>query len=404
MKKLLYITLCLVILSLVPAMAAEPLLTADISQYEPIPAQPGQYVTIYVELENNGNDDAENVAIEIVNRFPYSVVSDSVEEIGNLKALGSYVADFRLRIDSEAVVGYNNIKIKYTTDKDRNIWQETEKPILIKPNQASLSITDVVLEPEELEPGQEGTVTLTLKNTANIFLRNIAAQITMQSTLGTTVTDLPFIPVTATEQRITKLNPGEYSEITYTLKAYPGATPGYYKLPLETTFYDEQGTQTTQEDVVGVVVKAKPELKIYLEDTTLTQKDSQGKITLKFVNKGVNDMKFLDIEILNDEDYKVLSGNMEYIGDLDSDDYRSEEFVIIPKEDNTNLQIQYSFKDENNKEYSGLAEITLTYDLLRNGQKGGMSTTTVVILLLIVGGITYLIYKRRSKRRKHKHH
>ena len=49
-----------------PIASAEPSLTADLLRYEPIPAQPGQYITAYIELGNIGDSAATNAVVEVV--------------------------------------------------------------------------------------------------------------------------------------------------------------------------------------------------------------------------------------------------------------------------------------------------------------------------------------------------
>lgn len=404
-----HITLALII---VLSIMTLPLVSADsatlkveLLKYEPIPAQPGQYVTAYLEVENTGNEDAKNAAIEIQNQFPFTAISkaESHKSFGIIKSQQSIVETIRLRVASDALVGTNELKLRYTADETTSNWQETNLNIEVKSNDASLTITEIATEPEEFSPGGEGTVTITVKNNEDLVLRNIGLQLGLITIQGTTVTDLPFIPTgSATEKKISKLNPGEFADVSFKVKAYPSATPGYYKLPITLTFYDDQGTETENQDYIGVIIQAQPELKIYLDDTQLTAEQLTGDITLKFVNKGVSDLKFLDIKVKEGDNYKVLSKTSEYIGDLDSDDYRSETFTIEAQGENAELNVEVSYKDENNKAYSYTKTVPLSYNNIPNNGKGQSSTITIIIVLVVLAGIIY--FWRRSKRRKKRRH
>ena len=112
-------------------------------------------------------------------------------------------------------------------------------------------------------------------------------------------------------------------------------------------FYDEEGTLTEQEDILGIIIKAEPELKTYVEKVEAT-KSSKGEVSFKFVNKGINDLKFLDIQIQDGEGYTIHDSKNRYIGDLDSDDYRSESFNIELDGDTATVNIFVTYKDENN--------------------------------------------------------
>ncbi len=404
MKKIqLLLLLTVLIIGIIPLASADPVLSVNLLKYEPIPAQPGQYVTAYIELENTGNEDAPQAALRIENQFPFQTTSseNAYKEIGLLKSQQSYVETFTVRVDSQAIVGNNKLKVSYTMDKTKDDWQEKELTIQIKPNEAALSIIDVSTDPEEIAPGEEGKITIRVKNSADIVLRDIGLQIGLTSIQGTTIIDLPFIPTnSATEKKINRLNVGEIKDFIFTVRAYPDANPGYYKLPLAINFYDDEGTQTENQDYVGVIIQAKPELKIFLEESTIHMPEEEGKITLKFVNKGINDLKFLDVELLTNEQYDILSNSKDYIGDLDSDDYRSESFTILPHDENTVMKVRVSFKDENNKEYTSTMNVALQYNKTTTNGSKKLSTSTILLIILVLIIIIVAIRKRMKNKKK----
>jgi hypothetical protein len=241
-------------------------------------------------------------------------------------------------------------------------------------------------------------VDVELKNTADIVLRNIGVRLDLVETRGTTFVEYPFIPMGSSAQKtVTKLAPGEVTTLSFTLKADPTATPGYYLLPMTVDFFDETGQQTVENEYAGLIVDAAPELEVYFEETTLRKDTEQGEITLKFVNKGVNDLKFLEIELLENDGYEVISSNKEYLGDLDSDDFRSESFTIKPLVDNPNLQLRIEYKDENNKPYVFNVETPLEYDRTTREQQSPVGIIVAVVVVLLLG-----IWIWRRKRHKKK--
>lgn len=371
-------------------------LEASLVRYEPLPAKPGQYLTVYVKIENDYAYPAEDAAIRIKEEFPFSIVNvnDLEQDLGIIEGKDSYVAEFKLKVDSEAVVGTNILSVEYTQDKFKGVWKKEDISISIKPNDASLSITNVKTNPETISPGSEGNIEITIKNTAEITLRDLALQIGLTSSDGS---DIPFIPTSVTEKRVGKINHNEIITLNFPLKAYPSATPGYYKLPLTTTFYDEEGTLTEQEDILGIIIKAEPELKIYVEEVKAT-KSTSGDVTFKFVNKGINDLKFLDVKIQESEEYIIQDSTERYIGDLNSDDYRSESFNLKLDEDETTVNIFVSYKDENNNVYESVQELVVNAST-GSGEKSGPSWFTILLVItLLVIGTKYLLKKRKAKK------
>ncbi len=395
MKKI-FLIICLMLIVFVPtALAVDENLQASLSRYEPLPAQPGQYVTVYIQLENNANDDAPNAYLEIVESFPFTIINEenSKAEIGILKSQQSYVADFKLRVDSNAVVGINKLKIKYTLDKDSNQWREKELSIEVKPSEAKLAVNKVELIPEEIFPGESGTLTLTVKNSASIVFRDLAVKLDLSSD-----ENIPLIPLNSvSEKQVGILKPGELTQINFPISVYPTATPGYYKVPVQISFYDDEGNQREQSDIIGIIISSSPELKIVYDSYEKTE--NFVDIRLKSINKGINDLKFLDIELLPSTSYECYSSKEYYVGDLDSDDYRTADFEIKTNEREFILKLKATFRDENNKLYTENMEVPVK--LINGNESKGVSGWFVFLLLIVLVGLIYYIY-RCKKNHKHK--
>ena len=372
-------------------------LELSLTRYEPLPAQPGQYVTVYVQIENDGSIDAQDAVLEILDSFPFEVVSDQdrIKNLGIIKSQDSYITNFKLKVDSNAVIGTNKLKVRYTPDKNSDLWMTRELSIEVKDSQATLGINQVELSPEQVLPGEETELTLTIKNSANVVFRELKLKLDLETT---TATDLPFVPMnSASEKQIALLKPGELTKVSFNLATYPTSTPGYYKLPLLISFYDDEGNLQEQETIIGVVISASPELKIVSEH--IDEIVNPGElIRIKSINKGINDLKFLDIEVQASEDYKIVSQSESYIGDLDSDDYRTTDFQIDSKKEQYELVIKATFKDENNEEYQQTFNVPVKILEHKNG-KSGISFGTI-FFLIVIAGLGYYIYKIKNPKKK----
>lgn len=386
-----YIVLFMLVLMAMPTVLAQTTVDINMQRYEPIPAQPGQYVTVYVEMENIGNENAPNAALRLEDQFPFTVIGENEKNLGILSSRQSYVESFRIRVDGDAVTGTNALKVLYT--QDSKTWQETELVLQVRPNDAALSIQSI--SDDAVRPGDSMNLSLSVKNTADIALRNIDIGLDLVTTRANDVIDYPFIPSgSSAKKTITKLNPGESEVVDFTLKAYPQASPGYYKLPVQLTFYDESGVESTRSEYAGIIIEASPQLEVYFEDTTLRSESSQGTFTLQFVNKGINDLKFLEILLQESDDYEILSTSKHYLGDLDSDDYRSQEFTIKPLINNPSLDISMNFMDTNNKHYDQAVTLPLQYD--RSAQPSNNNLGWIIAVVIVIVLVVWW-FKRRRK-------
>ncbi|MFP4523171.1 MAG: COG1361 S-layer family protein [Candidatus Woesearchaeota archaeon] len=402
-KRLSVLCALTIMLISLPLVSAAVDIDASVLRYEPLPAQPGQYVTVYVQIQNNGFDDAPDAAIRIEDQFPFSTrgTGSIQKDIGLLKGQQSKVFEFELAVDPLAPIGANQLLIDVTSDKVSNAWMTVRESLTINSNDASLSIVNVQTTPDELISGSSATIDLTLKNTADLNARNINIKLALNDANGK---DLPFIPDSVLQRQVFLLQPDQSTPVTFVLKTYPSAKPGYYKVPVTTTFYTDKGELITQDDTLGIVIKAQPELDVFVESSTLAKADAVGKVNLQFVNKGVNDLKFLEVNVLSGEGYELVSQPRRYIGDLDSDDYRSEEYNLKLTDDNATLLVDVSYKDDNNILYETVMRVPVSCCKYDDTKKNGPSGFLIFVVLVAISFIGYRFYKKRKQKKHDAHH
>ncbi|MFH1589483.1 MAG: COG1361 S-layer family protein [archaeon] len=381
--------------------ADTPSLTTTIMKYEPQPAEPDQYMNAFIKLENVGTGTAKNVVLKVVPEFPFSLDEGQEDEkyIGSLSGGGSfYIAEFKLKISPDAVEGTNKLKVRYNIDENQNTWVEQELDISIQTGDALLSIEEILTEPTELVPGNTGKIKLTVKNLADSTLTN------MKVSLDLSDEDLPFAPYnSATEKSIYQLNAGQSQEFVFDIITYPNAEAQVYKIPIDITYNDNVGNEYAKENLIGIIVNSEPDIKVTIDNTDLLKGKNIGTITLKIVNKGFNDVKFLNLKLTETDDFEVVStSNEEYIGNLDSDDFETAEFTILIKNGNeVEIPLELEYKDMNNNPYTENLMVKLKiYSADELGQKSSSGAIWFVIIILAVAG--FFVYKKWKKNKKKK--
>src|SRR5512133_986752 len=101
------------------ASTASANLKVTIVETNPYPAKIGEYLDLTVQVENIGRDRAENVDIELVPEYPFSLDSqeNTVQNIGSL-APGKFASkEFHLFVDKNAKKGVRSIDIRTKTDE-----------------------------------------------------------------------------------------------------------------------------------------------------------------------------------------------------------------------------------------------------------------------------------------------
>jgi hypothetical protein len=373
----------------------------------PDPVEPGSIVELRWMIENNGGGAAEEVQVEIVAEYPFSLYSgELIKNIGTIQ--GQQTGDravivlYKVEVDENAVEGTNEIKLRYKTANTG--WVELDPfDINIQTVDATLSLEDITVDPEVAAPGENLKATLTIRNLADSFLKDISVKLDLSSTT------LPFAPIqSATEKRVRQLDSGASAELSYNMIVEPDAEPGVYKIPLTITFSDNLGNSYEKDDLFGVVVGAIPDISYYIDSTTISTPNSKGTVSIKFVNKGLGNIKFLNVIMKESDSYSIISPKEVYIGNIDSDDYETADFQLFvdskaPKE--LKLQLEVAYKDANNRDYTENASVILKLykksEAVSLGIKEKNNSVGIIIsiLVVVIGVIAYIMVRRARKKK-----
>jgi len=386
----------------------------------PDPVEPGQNVELRFKFENKGSENAEDVVVELLPKYPFSLQpgEDATKYIGSVygRQIGKLgvIVKYQLKVDENAVEGANEVELRYKINKPGYPanWVKLEPfEVEIQTHDAIISVESVRSNPKEFVPGQSGILTITLKNMADSVLKEIKTrlEVSKTSTLSTSVatTEYPFSPIGSANEKTTEtLAAKESADIEFSLVADPGAKANVYKVPLKISYSDELGANYSKDLIIGLVIGGNPDLAINLDKSTITTSRTKGTATIKFVNKGTNDIKFCYVTLSEGNGYKILSPAEAYIGSIDSDDYETVDFdlYVDSKEKEVALPLRVEYRDANNKEYTDDVKIPIklysSAEAKKYGVKTGSSKVGVIIILIIVGAGLFFYWRRKKRTKK----
>ena len=262
-----------------------------------------------------------------------------------------------------------------------------------------LSVKDISTEPNYLVPGSPGKLKIVFENQADFPLYDLRVEVNLSD-------QVLFLNDISTK-KVHTLKAGETVEIIYDIIALRDADEGVYDSKLNFVYLNHVGTERAENNNFGMAVKAVPKIFAQIEETELNTGNSIGITTIRFVNNNVGDIKFLTVELLESPDYKILSPSIEYIGDLDSDDFDSVDFRIrlTTNKNEINMPVKVNYKDTLNEEYSENLNLTLN---LKNSEEAGNSNIlfrwyTILIIVIILALLFYFYRRHRIKKAKHHH-
>ncbi len=398
MKKILVIMLMLILTTVLTA-ATGPILNVDKAQQQPILAQPGQTVEVWVSIQNTASDSAKDLVIEAEDSYPFTLINERNRET-TISVLGGYqerVIRYELLVDSDAPEGINNFVVKYQTGYRSTVTKNI--PVEVRTSEAIATIGNVVLEPPEVTPGDEAKLTVSVRNIGGSNLRDFTIGLNLDKEVGPQdmiINDPPFYPAgSGTEKSINRIRPGQTTEFTFDLEAYPNAETNIYKIPVYMSYFDDSGNKYEKEDLIALKVNSDYGLDVRVDSSDLTKQNPSGDVTFIVVNHGLSDLKLMNIELNENDDFSIRSSsNRAYLGSLDSDDFDTIRFRINALAEEVEFPVTLTFRDSMNNEFT--EEFVVTHRL-PEGQAGG--NATLIIVVLIIAGAGFWYYRKKKKQR-----
>ncbi len=268
---------------------------------------------------------------------------------------------------------------------------------------SAISIKDVSSSPLQVEPGGTASITIEIENTFEKDVFNLNVKLDLSES--------PFAPYqSSSEKFVEELLEGDDEKFTYRLIVLPSTSSGIYKVPVQINYEDEDGNTSIKTELISITVNAEPELKISVEEPSALIRGRENSFSLKIINSGLADVKFVYFSVGNMNGISFLSEKEQYIGDIDSDDYDSLDYQVYLDENAQsiiNLPITLKFRDATNKEFTQIKTVTLRTYSLKEAQTLGLAKKPnyilgIIIVIIVVGIFIRSFQKRRKKKKNTK--
>jgi len=383
-----------------PAAAAGGALKVDITRYEPYPAEIGKYVDLWVNVKNMGGGTAEDVTIELVPKYPFTLDSSSNarQNKGSIGADSSAMYEYRLFVAADAKPGTHEITIRYQGDEGTT-WSEKDFEIKVGTDtldsRGTLKLEAIKTDPEVLIPGDDGTVTITLTNTASQYSITIDgkdydtnAQLKGVELVGSDGVDV----MTGSYQDMGVLGPGDSIEISYNVRVSDDAADGTEHLNLALTgsshTYNAKWNIPIRVESAGIkIIPSKP-LKLAYDG---------GKIEFDVAN--THSSTFTSVSIEPRAEGITFTPAEYFIGTMEPDELFTIEFdceVTGNSSDDTELHLCAEYRNGNNQHERVINNRVIEIEqVVLEGNSSTVMIGAALLLMVVVGTGVY-----RRKRRK----
>ena len=266
---------------------------------------------------------------------------------------------------------------------------------------SAVSIKDVTSSPSQVVPGETSDISIRMENIFDYTVYNLNVKLDL--------TNVPFAPYqSSSEKFIDELDDGDRETFNFELIILPSASAGIYKIPVQITYEGNNGSIISKQELISLTVNSAPRLTFSVDSSETLIKGKENSLTVKIINSGLSDVKFLYLSLADSGGISILSTREQYLGDISSDDFDTTTFSVYVNSNalsSVSIPVTIRYLDSTNKEYTETKEISVKTYSLNEAQDLGLIVKPNYLLYILAGIIVliYFIYSFLRKRKLKKH-
>ncbi|HII00908.1 TPA: hypothetical protein HA351_04405 [Methanosarcinaceae archaeon] len=399
-----------VILALIAAPASATVISGDtrleieVAEITPNPARPGEDLLIRINIENTGNDPAENVKIGIEELDPFifkystskvygsGTNTERIFKIDQIRQRSKVELNFHYRVDSRATSGVQ--QLEFTVEDGNGISFSKRIPILVEGNPDLVLVGTQIIpaglvesenpSTDSLVPNQEFYLRTTVKNAGNGDAKNVRVSLDMNGSS-------PIITLEDNVRFLEKLEAGSSENLSFKLLLGSNAEVQPYKLPLRITASNEAETlqiDKAQEIGINVLNQARINIASLKFDPEIPVKGQKVSMIVRLENVGEGEARFVKAKL---EGLDASGSTSAFLGRLDKDDDAPAVFTFIPgKTGEHEVTLLVEYQDD-------FGQHQLSEDLKVNVINDSNSKLPLLIGVLVVLAVAVFFMKKKGK-------
>ncbi|MFH1663526.1 MAG: COG1361 S-layer family protein [archaeon] len=372
--------------------------------YSPSPAVPGGYFELWVVVKNTSNAESNPVKFILNLEYPFSLDpgTSNEKELGTVRGHDNILVKFKVRIDSGALNGSYNIRLK----TEESGATSKSSPYSIDVQRISPQIEIISVSPIEIAPGASSEVKLNLKNIGSGKAIDVLVGSIEDRTVTTTgvVVEREIKQLGSSFVYLKEIAAGQEQTVSILLGVNPTAEQETYMVPITIKFKDDELTDYTQTKYIGIKVTENAELDSVISGYSVKPfPGATTELTFDLFNVGVGDAKSVVVEL------STNAGSFEnikqFIGTMNADDFDSFKETLKLNSDlkkgDYSVTLKFTFKDQYGITKTETKTLTLkVYDLTEISVAGEFNLWfwIVVLIALYFGG--KFLHKKFIKKEK----
>jgi len=341
-----------------------PDVTAQVIYTDPYPVEPGNEVTISIEISNSGNEQISDLVLDLKPSEPFSLLESPTKKINIINSGSSRIVEYKLFVDSSATSGTYKIPL-YIFCEGTSAGMIKDLNVVVQgvPELRILNVSSNI----KINPGSQSKLLVTVKNVGTGKAKKVTATFSSESE------DIKPI-FSQGIAYLDSIEPGQEKQFEFTIFVDSSTEFGSYDSDIEITYDDEAGNSLSENFNIGVLVSGAPDLQIIKSEV-----DSDNKeLKIEIINSG--SAKAIGVQatlIINNKTFDI-----DYITQIKIDKHATIKFNL-PSGNKGQLKLEY--KGPDNQEFVELEDVVWSNPFIFPSWLKG------IIILLIL----YTIYRKK---------
>jgi len=221
------------------------LLNVELAKYEPFPADAGEFVTVWIDVNNRGIESVTNATFILEPKYPFSLPdNDAKRQYTRITGLDDVRLEYRLLVDKDAPNSTSEVLVKYGENGETT----SEKTISIRvkegetKDKADLKALFVETSPAAY-PGGTAILTIDLVN---------ADDGTAYHTIA--MADTEIAEIVRNTIFVGDLEADDFDSVDFSLKIKQDVAAGEYPVNITSIYKDEDSNELQQSSIVYITV------------------------------------------------------------------------------------------------------------------------------------------------------
>lgn len=321
----------------------------------------GEEKEIHLEVWNRGAETLRDIEIAITSNTPHIAVMSSTINIDKLEPQRVERLTITLAVSNSATLGVYTLTAATTYMDERGEIHTEVETLGLSVDEVKIERTTTLLlesytlSREEPKPGEPVKIVLHIRCVrAEAYDVKVSLSPDPMGGLSLTTPSLLYLG---------DLGLGESAEASYRLMIDGDAKSGQYSLTVQITYLDFKGLPGRTVETITVTVSPMVEFRILLEGDLRGIKGEFSTLSGDLLLIATESVRFVEVEVVEDDFFRRSIGSEEYIGNLDPDSPLPFDLRFIISQDAEEglqmLRVRVSYLDHLNRRRSRILSIPI---------------------------------------------